>query len=378
MSYPYSSTQLRQMIDHCPKAMDYAEQYGDDNPIYDVGVVAHAVIEAVIKARATSEEQINAISEEIAFKMMSEGYAYNGKQQPPRNPESTFQGVELAIHYLFVKGLDISKDAQAEVKLGMTTDLNPCDYNSPACAFRATIDLITPSEIGDEEFHATGYNVCDWKSSWQADEKELHTLQRKAQAVLVWLHYPAQFITQQIVNLRTHATYENQIFLDEAGIEQLTKWAKEILLVCQAAERPRQARQGVGCLTCSHISVCEYTNVQPEKDIATTLTVAKAKYDNLLIKAKARIKTTETINNGIVGWHLKNGSKPINNAHQLLLKNWPNNDVSSLLSALKLGVTNYKNLAKQLYKNKEERQVFLEQVLSENPIPYFGIKKSLK
>ncbi len=106
--------------------------------------------------------------------------------------------------------------------------------------------------------------VADYKLSWQADEAELDTIQRKVQAVSAW-HAIADLVGEGeidaidlvIHSVRTGSDYRRRLWLPD-DVATLEAWQTEVATLVTAHDhKPRTARPGPACISCDYAADCE-------------------------------------------------------------------------------------------------------------------------
>ena len=426
----YSSTALEgPSKSGCWKQLDYAEQNADSLFPLEyrsyLGQAAHAVLQYCAEQRADTEQQIRAVAEQVGNSLIKEGREFRGRMEPPLPPDDVWAGVDVAIQYLMANPLPLDADAIFPER----------DWKHPALPYRALIDLVAVYEEGDEECGRRVCEVTDYKSSWQADEDELNTLQRWGQAVCVWRWFqqPRQpddpsgpdIIRQRIVNLRTWKDYTRDIVLEEpTDVAELEKWERRIDDLCKTADSvkspplrgsqgqelmsgTRPANPGVGCLSCAYRHMCgdawrhyqssrlvnQYHDIQGGFDLevaAQDLAYIESQRSAIIgaIKAadpEARIP----IQGGWVGWTSKNSRVFRPGAEKHVLSDWfeamaaelPANlapVLTSLLAAFKLGKSNADAFAKALYPQRKKgiseiREEYVSGITDEVKSRLFGV-----
>lgn len=239
---PHRPTTLSLLARCCPAALDhYDSGAARDLRVFGVGTAAHEALHALHDGRDLGTLRVGLIAG-----------AVNGEAI---HPDDVAAGFDLARRWVERNPLD---HGHAEVMYAYDEAWQPTTWE--AARFRTRIDLVTIATEGDED---TGEQrvvvVRDYKSSWQADDSELDTIQRRAQAVSVWLAHPdVDAIRLEVANLRTLRVYDRTIWLDEEGVALLTSWRDELDQLMAAADvRPRVARVGPGCLKCEYGAACK-------------------------------------------------------------------------------------------------------------------------
>jgi len=384
----YSSTMLRYFVEHCPKALDFhLRGEPEETDIYQAGISAHAVLQVVGEKKATSPEKMRKVADAVVHELITTGRSYYGAPRPPMNPEPAFAGREIALEYLAAHQLPGDEEkARFEIALGMDAEGKPCDVTG--ARWRAIIDVVYEDVHGDEDFNADVVVVRDYKSAWPTGESELETLQRKGQGVLAWLQYPEkQGVRMEVVNLRTHQTFSRVVYFDDAGIELLETWRRDIMSLCKAADVTRVARPGTGCVTCPFITRCpDAQKLATAAESAVSLAVLEGLRESLRERLKAQLVEADGIEvpGGFVGFKSESKSEIVGEAIDQILAMWYNKPLSavssmsmekSLLKAIGLGSSQVANVAKILFNgdSKAAREDFIALCTRKISHPKFGV-----
>jgi hypothetical protein len=265
-------TTLQTMLRHCPAAIDHYEAgHPQDRRIFGAGTAAHEFLHALGEGRDL---------EALAIRLMSVGRT-GIDAEPPLSPDAVVEGRDLAL--AFVERHPLPAGAFYERRYAYDASWQPVDAD-PYMATR--IDRVEVEEDEDEDgFASTTLVVTDYKSAWPATESELDTLQRRAQAVVVWVAHPeATHLRLQVANLRRREVYARTITLDEDGTALLERWRADLSALCQAADvRPRIATASPGCATCPWAYRCDAAKAsgwqRPDDDdlVAAAATLGAAK-----------------------------------------------------------------------------------------------------
>ena len=408
----YSSTTLEgPSKSGCWKQLDYAEQNADSlfSLMYksNLGIAAHAVMQYCVERNTETEADIRKTAEEVGNLLISKGRTFRGIEQPPLPADDVWQGVDVAVSYLLAKGLPTHPTA-----FNVAVER---DYEHPELPYRALIDLRQQYDDGDEESAYGVDEVVDFKTSWQANESELNTLQRWGQAVIAWRtpSENAQVIRQRVINLRTWQDYTRDLWLDNPNdVAELEKWEKRIAALCEAADdmqdkigtelgiikKARPANPGVGCLNCQYRHICEDVwpleraeQLHPE-ELARELAIIEGQRKLVIDMLKMmHLELPLQINGGYVGYKEQPRRVMMNGAEKHLLSDWfeamaadiPEElapVLSSLLASLKLGESNLDAFAKALYPERkkgigEVRDEYVAGVTDEVRYGQFGVWK---
>ena len=363
----YSSTLLKTFANNCPAALGFHEANEPAfREIYQAGIAAHAVLQVVGEKGATTEPEIQAVADAVAEELITKGRAFKGTPEPPMDPEAAIEGRDLAEAWLSWNELPPGKH---ETHLAMDEKGLPCLPESEHVRYDAIIDMVYTETQGDEEEALETVVARDYKSAWPTDATELETIQRKGQAVLVWLNHPeAHGITREVINLRTGGKFRETTWLDDEGLATMKQWRTDILALCRAADATREARPGIGCIGCFYVLRCE-----PCRDLLTT----KERPASMYAAAKAIVAATEPVLKaeashgpvpdgvgGMIGYQATKGRQPdLDELAGQVAALWTSGDIAGLIRALKPGVTAVDKLAKVMYPGREgklERDDFLE------------------
>ncbi len=413
----YSSTMLEAPSKSgCWRQLDYAEEHADSlHALFywsPLGIAAHAVLQYCAERRTDSEKAIRATAEEVGNLLIQQGRSFRGHDEGPLPADDVWQGVDIAVSYILARGLPLEAE----------TLIAERDWEHPDLPYRALIDLVAVLDEGGEEYERRIVEVADYKTSWQADENELSTLQRWGQAVCVWraLNDPDKphgldaidVIRQRVVNLRTWQEYTRELDLhDEDDVAELEKWEKRIAQLCNIADGikythgpakilgTRPVNPGVGCLSCMWRHKCD--DVWEAFDSgsgadAETIAIDLARVEAqrpLLISALKEVMgdTSIVIPGGEVGFREQPRRVLTPGAEKGLLAEWfasMDEDVpdellpvlTSLLSSFKLGKGNLDAFAKAVYPERrkgiaQERAEYVESITDEIRFKRFGVWK---
>ena len=398
----YSSTLLKYFTNNCPKALgNYENDVPSDKDIFQTGIAAHAVLQIIGEKEISEidEQKKRDVAKAVVDELITKGRSFAGKPEPPMNPEHAFAGRDLALDYLEYKSLPV--DGKYEIGLGMTVDGKQCAYDAKECRYRAITDAIYPDVDGDiDDFQAKVITVRDYKSAWPTNADELETLQRKGQAVLTLLHYGHDIeikgIKLEVVNLRTHQSFTKTVWFDDEGEQLLRQWQSDILQLCDAADKTRQARPGGGCLGCAWCLSCSDSHKLAMGDNvdALGLITLEARRKVLLKALKAEITEGHVeVEGGYVGYQAMSEMTLKENAIYNVLLDFYNRaghgvkleDIHNkyplevgLLESAKLGSGNVNAIAKALYDKTEmdARENLTERCLEDTGKTQFGVWKS--
>ena len=238
-------TTLALFLEHCPAAVAHYENgTPQDRRIFGTGTAAHEVLHALGEHRSVDETCERLIT------IGRTGVDAEG----PLHPDQVFAGRELALAWVDV--FPLSPSALYEQRFAFDAAWQPTDTEP---YFATRIDVVDFYEDTDEDdFVQKTAVVEDYKSSWQATDDELDTLQRRAQAVCAWLAYPdATAILLRVSSLRRRQRFERLIQLDEDGVALLTQWRDDLTVVMRALDSDRCARPSPACGGCPYAGACE-------------------------------------------------------------------------------------------------------------------------
>lgn len=363
-------TTLRLLYEHCPHAVTLYEQGApQDRAIFAVGTAAHEVLDAIARYPDSAPADV---AERVCRALIATGRG-GIDAEGPMDPAAVFAGRDLALEWL--DAYPVPAGASSELGLGFGRGWRPEPYES-ASYFRCRTDLVpvTAQDDGDDEW--PGLCVLDYKTSWQDREGALDTIQRRGQAVAVWLRWrdlspvtPA-FIRVAVGNLRARQIYHRDLWLHEpADLRTLREWQRDLETLIAAHETgTREARPGIRCHGCPYILACEpareYLGAQglaPDRyTVVSQYVVARARADAL--EAHAREVCADdpvSTSDGLVGYVATTGREPVADVGRALWREWaggetPETGVAAeqlllgLLAALAPGVTSLGSVAKAL------------------------------
>jgi len=382
----YSSTSLNYWIENCPQALQYhLDGVQQDTDQYQVGIAAHAILQRVGEKQLKDFDKIKTFADSVVKKLISEPRYYYEKEEPPMPPAFAIEGRELALQYLSTN--ELPENAQYEVATGMDIKGQPCDFRK--ARYRALQDCKYSDIEGDEEMAYDVVVVRDYKSAWPTNADELETLQRRGQAVLGWLHHPDKAgVRLEVVNLRTGAVFTKTIYFTEENIYLLEQWRKDILMLCDMADKVRSARVGHGCLTCPFTHHCPaLLGASTSKDTPKSYIALEALRESMRVKLKAQLQESQgvTFDNTYLGYKDQGKNILTPEAIKQILAAWYELSLDQieserprevgLLKVLSLGASNVEAFSKFMFKgeSKQEKKDFLELCLTKKPQPTFGI-----
>lgn len=380
----WRSSILSALDEHCPRALDFIEaRTPHDRDIFDAGIAAHAVLDGLHRMQQQRGEitpdEAAKIAHSVATGLVTTGRSFDGIPEPPMSPARAEEGRDLAIATWSAHPTDLS--LSSERGLAVDADWGPVPYGSTLARYQAACDIVGPWTVEEDGYGAIGLLVQDWKSAWPTSSAELETRQLRGQGLVAYANRedlgvedPA-FIRRRVVNLRTLASYEVDLWLDEAGMETLAGWRRDIELAMEAAEvrgpdGRRPARPGIGCAGCPWLSRCDAARahlrggIHEDLDVATLATrlvVVDAMRQELWDRARlAAANGPIRVPGGEVGFIAGRERKPLSDAWRTLAHHWfgvtdgpawdaEYADVLGLLRAIEPGVGAIEGAAKTLY-----------------------------
>ena len=396
----YHASNLSLVARHCPRSLDYYEaRVTVDRSIFQAGIAAHAVAEAVGNqankvGRALTDDEARDVGQQVALQLCTVGRSYDRVPEPPMQAEQAFAGRDLFLDWHLFN--PIEPGAQFEVGLALDAKGSPVPYHADDARLLTILDVVRIAEESDEETSKTVLTVTDYKSSWAAGDSELDTLQRKLQAVLAMKYFGAgvDMLRLEVVNLRLQKTYSRELYVEDGLRELLSSWLRDVLTAAAALDEQkrigrgkRPATPGACCCGCPYLSHCEeamnfYELRGPFRTAerrATAYAVATAMRDEL--GELLRLDTDEgpiEIEGGIIGTVAKVTRETVPDVHELVWDAWESGggETLGLLKSLKLTTGNVANMAKVLYADRKERadrEALIQSLTQETTKREFGI-----
>jgi len=406
----HRSTTLNLILSACPHALDlYAANTPRDRDVFQSGIAAHAVLQAVIEY---PDEDPKALAESAVRELVTKGRGFYGVPEPPMDVHAATEGRDVALRWLARDFDGIDPRWKAEVMLSVDREWNPCAHDK--AWLHAIVDVVGPCEYEDEDFAADGVLVKDWKTSFATDDGALDSIQQKIQAVLVAAHYPdAAFIRRQVTSLRMVRTYTHDLWMDDEGAETLAQWRTDIEHVCAQADAvgpdgKRPARPGPRCGGCPYVLRCEAARearppwdgeedwVHPG-DIAVRYAVMVAMVAEMAKTLRHATKEAPIeVDGGTVGISIIEQRKPTPETAATLARAWfdpddwnawerENPEVLGMLAAMKPGAAQVKAIGGALYQSRgankiddwrERREALMGEALRVVESGRFGVQKS--
>lgn len=396
----YSSTRLRYALDHCPYALDlYEAGTPYERGQFAVGIAAHAVIQAAAQAtnrerRALSDEEIEAAAERATQALIAGPRTFDRSEEPPLHPDHAFEGRELALDWLL--GMERPEPgAEIEVGLALDRDGNPADYWSDDAYYSAILDHVAVARRTDEETSARVLTLRDYKTSWQAGDGELQSVQRRGQAVVAWPVYGAgvDVLRLEVVNLRTRRIRSAEYHVEDGLAETLEQWRRDLWTTLEALDQQatrshRPARPGAGCMRCPFILACDHAQDWLDRgDVPATAEKRAVAYAAALATSDHLAELVRLdcgdgsipVPGGVVGFVGRERRQANERAHVELSEAWPGADseaVRGLLKAQGLSVKAIESVAKALWpmrNQKKDREQFIAGCVERIVVAQFGV-----
>lgn len=398
----YRSTGLSVLSRHCPFALDQWERgVPYDRAVFEVGIAAHAVLQAAWQSaqeirRTPNADEIDAIAAATYSGLVAGPRMFDGKPEPPLDPDRAREGRELALDWILGQEPP-SPGAEIEVGLALDRAGNPVQYHDPAAYYTAILDQVRLEDRRDEETSARVLTIRDYKTSWRADDDELNTIQRRGQAVVAWPHYGegVDILRLEVVNLRTRRIHAIEFYAEDGLDEQIADWKRDLWQTLSAldeqADRGRRpARPGAGCVGCPFVLACDFAADYMERgaipgtarERAIAYAVASATTDALADAVRLDCgEGAVEVPGGVVGFVGRERRQSREDAHVTLSESWPGADtqaVRGLLKSLGLSVKSVELAAKALYptrQQKADRDALIRECLTTITVPVFGVHR---
>lgn len=369
----YRSSALRMASRHCPAVLDHLDNGTPyERRGFEVGVAAHAVLQAVGEAtntadRALVDAEIDRVAGEVAARLIGSGRSFDGTPEPPMVADNAWHGRDLALSWL--RFHPVEPGAYYETPLAASATWEAVPYASGLARYRGILDERRITEDGDEEQGWQTVVVRDHKSAWSEGEEWLDSLQARGYAVLAWVHHPAaKVIRLELAHLRLCKLWTREIQVDEEGAALLRQWRDDLTQTMGALDAPeaRAATPGVGCAGCPFLGRCDAARAYyaggdiPETGEARA--VAYAVLEALRERMAGLLKedTAEAplaIPGGVVGTVGRRQRCATVDAPGVLWEAWQaqRGDALGLLYRLGLGVKAIESVAKYLYPERGDK-----------------------
>jgi hypothetical protein len=377
------------MIPIHPSNIKMAEQYcqytlkllHDDTPydrrVFQTGVAAHYILEVLGKKanqeqRELSQEETTETIETICKELVSKTRYYDGVPEPPM-PLQDIHEAKL-ITEKWTRWNTLPHDANYEEEFAFDKDMNPCTYNDPNAIFRTIIDMV---HVYKDEDQQTVAHVRDYKSSWYITG-QLDNIQRKAQAVVVWMKYRPDVLIMDVTSIRTGQTISREIQTLPSE-PMLYEWADFIKLAALKLTQINKLipQPGLNCYQCPFASSCRFAVEFANKSnhVVKKYSAAKALAKSLESEVKAiTLDNPITQGNTTVGFVAKETKALHKNANEDILNaalqaGW---DIYEIFSYINLTRTQAEKILKDLPQEQKDK---LEHVLTTKITTRFGIHK---
>lgn len=394
-----SSSKFKLHTDNCPQAVEFMEQglpYVREH--FEPGLATHAIIQAVgqisiSEKRSVQEEEMRAIAQTTAERLMSEPHYYRDTQEPPLSPDNAFAGRDTAVEYLRWHPHP-SENIWVEHGIAIDDSGFSVPMGSDNAIFDGVLDRMQwePAHVDDDGIKQDSRIIYrDYKSAWPTNASWLDTIQGRAYAVLTHAWALAEgldpsLMERQVTNLQTHQTYSDVIDLrSEEGVELLDRWQEDLFSLVRAAERkPRLANPGPRCMGCPYIQHCEpakqligtdWADDGPPIILVSQYAAAKALVEALAPFVRQAAKEGPvSVPGGSVAYVPKETRVATEGAHTAALRHLPDNIApSDVLAMMKITSGNLDAMAKRIYPGRgqgkvedwyDRREAFFEDTLT--------------
>jgi hypothetical protein len=313
---------------HCPHMIDFREaKEQEDTNIFETGTAAHAVLEAAhFLARTTGRSEIPlATLEDQADQVVQRLTATSGRDRHPLSITRALEGRTLAIRYLRQQSLDgmvaLNPEEIPEQQITVDENWKVVAPDSVTAAFSGRFDLLHPphEETLDDGSVVTVATLTDYKSAWPTNASELQSWQFIEYTCLIAALYPnVAAIRRVVVNLRTSASYDDLMWLDDVGNAKIRQWRRDLAVIrASVAKAPRPALPGGCCRGCPYVTRCDAAmrppvDASPEA-MVTALVALGARYDALKASIAPALKEIGSvqIRGGAYGYHEVQESEPV-------------------------------------------------------------------
>lgn len=342
---------------------------------FQVGIAAHAVLEAVVtettwKAEQLSQEEVDTLARETVARLVGEGRTFDGAPEPPMRAEDALAGRDLAVAHLAAWWP--TPGSMAELGIAVDRDWKLVEYDSPSAWLRCIVDYASVEECGDEESAVSGVIVRDFKTAWTAGEGELDTLQRRVQAALAFIAFRERsigLVRMEVANLRTGGVFSRDLWLSDEG-ESFAALKADLGAVIRPMENwtpgKRPAIPGAHCLGCPYVLACDWAAswIEDSGIPGTPENRARAyAAGRAHVQALAPILRAETLEQpidipgGRVGYVAKEVRRPALDAYAKVAAEWGVEDPAALglLKAIAPPVGAIEAVAKILYPERTQR-----------------------
>lgn len=381
---PYHPTDISLRERYCGHALNLkAKNTPYDKEVFQVGVAAHAVLENLGKAcneagESVSYEVAEKIAEKTIIELASEGRAYDGIPEPPMKIKQALEGKTLALkHYVYNP---LPADGIYEEHFAFNKDWERTDYNDESAVFRTMLDyILIETEVDEDGEEYTTAVVRDYKTSWYIDTDMLDNVQRRAQAVCVWLTKNVDLLKMQVFSVRSGQCLERLIYT-QTEQDTLEQWKQDIGTAVKIMAQKQVASPGISCIGCPYAYCCTYVSELATHGKHTIRKYAAATAISKALDKSVRALTKETPYrdaNGLVGYKQKERVSATKDAAQTMAKIWVSNGgtLTDYISHLSLSMTQAKRIAKLLAKQGLDAETVINSLSAKKPYSQFGIHK---
>lgn len=304
--HPSNIKMAEQYCQYAIKLLHENVQY--DRQVFQTGIAAHYMLEVIGNKANELQRSLNAFEledlvEEICKELINKTRYYDGVPEPPVPLADILEAKLMVLEY--TRNNDLPHDANYEEEYALDKDWNFCDYNDPNAIFRTIIDMVHVYKDEDDQIVA---HVKDYKSSWYITGL-LDNIQRKAQAVVVWMKYNPDILIMDVTSIRTGQIIQKEIICAGNG-QELNEWSDFIqqasATLCDLNKLIPQP--GLNCYNCPYASSCQYVVLSANRsnDVVHKYTAALAVAKSLEKQVKEITKENNvTQGNTTVGYVAK-------------------------------------------------------------------------
>ena len=384
MSKALHPTDIRLREEHCPHALVLKKQGAHyDREVFQVGVAAHEVLEAlgneVKKNPELTNQQAEKIANRICLKLTTTGREYDGNPEGPMSPSQAMQGKVIAMKHFQYNML--SPTANYEEPFAFDENWNPVDYDDPSAIFRTIIDVVDIKVENEDAFIETKTAIVkDYKTSWHIVQDMMDNTQRRAQALSVILKYPdLDKIILEVVGLRNGKVLQREINVNHEK-ELIKQFKDEITIALKACHSDSNPAPGLGCMGCPYAHCCKHVmklaknSEDTAKKYAAHLAIAKS------LEPAVKAATKENpIHDGkkFIGYTKKSRTSPTKTATTTLWEIWKENDgnFDDFLTLHTVNATTAKKILSAFKKQGLNPDEIKDKILAESTYSSFGIHK---
>lgn len=370
----YRPTTLKLATSQCPRAVDYYEKdVRAFREHFQVGIAGHEVLAAIGMrgkhiGRPLELGEMATISADVVRALITKGRAFESRAEPPMPMEDAQAGADLALTYASAETTVWSQTASYEIGLAFDSQWRQVPYDSHLRRFRLILDVLDVVDDAGEEYTGRVAVVRDYKSAWSTDARELETFQMKAQAVAAWLTVPdTDCVRREVVNLRSGATFSEELWLESGGREQIEEWRRDITVYMKALDDMigpdgrRPLRPGAGCYSCPWSLHCDDSELMGTdiQLIGQRLALIEGQRAQCIKALKlADIGQPLLCGDSAVGWKRTADQVPADGAARTMYEAWTadGGEINGFLAALKPGMGALRAVAKMLNKDDKEAE----------------------